>query len=147
MNIFVTSLCPVESAAALDDKRVIKMILESAQMLSMWLRAQGLPAPYKDTHRTHPCTQWVLAHNANAAWLYRHFIALCHEYTTRYGKIHKCAMQPHWAPLACLDHDSQPDTFVNCTTYRDCPVCLAYQKYLNDKWDTDKRTPTWHRVP
>ena len=33
MNIFATSPCPVKSAEILDDKRVIKMILESAQIL------------------------------------------------------------------------------------------------------------------
>lgn len=145
MNIFVTSPCPVESAEALDDKRVVKMVLESAQMLSMWLNERGLPAPYRATHRNHPCTQWVMQNNANAAWLYRHFVALCHEYTKRYGKIHKCALQPHWVPLMGLDQTSQPDDFVNCTTYRDCPVHVAYQNYLNDKWDSDKRAPTWYR--
>lgn len=34
MNIFATSNCPKECAAFLDDKRVVKMCLETSQMLS-----------------------------------------------------------------------------------------------------------------
>jgi hypothetical protein len=34
MNIFVTSDCPKLSAQALDNKRVVKMVLETAQLLS-----------------------------------------------------------------------------------------------------------------
>ena len=35
MNIFVTSLCPKESAYCLPDKHIVKMPLETCQMLSI----------------------------------------------------------------------------------------------------------------
>lgn len=85
MNIFVTSLCPIESARNLDDRRVVKMLLESAQLLSTSLGGN----PYKITHRRHPCTLWVSDHTSHAVWLYRHFIALSEEYTYRFSKTHR----------------------------------------------------------
>lgn len=51
MNIFATDPCPIKSAQFLDDKRVIKMILESAQMLCTALHQLGYDKeiPYKQT--------------------------------------------------------------------------------------------------
>jgi hypothetical protein len=57
MNIFVTSICPIESVQALDNKRLIKMILESAQILStaIWLNSkQSHSELYRATHIKHP---------------------------------------------------------------------------------------------
>lgn len=95
MNIFVTSLCPIESARNLDDRRVVKMTLESAQLLSTYLGGN----PYKITHARHPCTLWVSDHTSHAVWLYRHFLALSEEYTYRFDKTHRsyqsCALIFH----------------------------------------------------
>ena len=43
---------------------------------------------YKATHSTHPCTAWTMTSSTNYDWHYRHFVALCDEYTYRYGKVH-----------------------------------------------------------
>ena len=75
MNIFVTHLDPVKCAQNLDDKRVIKMILESAQMLSTSINVSGGKGPYKTTHVNHPCSVWVRSSNANYYWLLNHFQA------------------------------------------------------------------------
>jgi hypothetical protein len=93
MNIFVLSKSPVISAQEMCDKHVVKMILESAQMLSTAHRIlDGDDVDeilYKKTHANHPCTKWCRNTNNNYNWLYAHFRALCDEYTFRYGKIHK----------------------------------------------------------
>lgn len=49
MNIFFTDDCPYKAASNLDDKRVIKMILESAQMLCTALDAYGAFTKYEYT--------------------------------------------------------------------------------------------------
>ena len=57
MNLFYVEREPVAAAQALCDKHVVKMILETAQMLSTAHRLSETPqAPfvYKVTHRNHP---------------------------------------------------------------------------------------------
>ena len=100
MNIFVTDPDPVASAQVLPDKHIVKMPLETCQMLSIvaseeWGHSFGtLPRadgqPYKTekgAFRNHPCTQWA---QKNWRWLIDHGLALCEEYTHRYGKRHTC---------------------------------------------------------
>lgn len=43
---------------------------------------------YKAVHHYHPCTVWTCETNSNYNWHYKHFVALCDEYTYRYGKVH-----------------------------------------------------------
>ena len=111
MNIFVLDKNPIVAAQLQCDKHVVKMIVESAQMLSTahrMLDGQEYKAPsksgkrmvkkwklknhddviYSAVHMGHPCTVWTMESNANYEWHYKHFIALCDEYTYRYGKIH-----------------------------------------------------------
>ena len=62
MNIFVTNDCPIISAQALDNKRVVKMVLETAQLLSTAIFINSNVAYdniYKATHIKHPCTIWA----------------------------------------------------------------------------------------
>lgn len=113
MNIFVLDNDPVIAAQQQCDKHVVKMIVESAQMLSTahrmldgkqekrlsksgrtnvkyWVH----PDPhmeselYKAVHMGHPCTVWTMESNNNYNWHYVHFVALCNEYKFRYGKEH-----------------------------------------------------------
>ena len=103
MNIFVTDPDPIKSAQVLPDKHIVKMPLETCQMLSIvgskkWGRGFGdLPkldgTPYKTekgAFRNHPCTIWANESTANAWWLLAHGLAMCVEYTHRYGKTHSC---------------------------------------------------------
>ena len=93
MNIFYLSECPVESAQSQCDKHVVKMILESAQMLCTAHHACPTDAQrpekfYKQAHLNHPSTIWVRTTTDNYEWMIIHALALCEEYTHRYGKIH-----------------------------------------------------------
>ena len=103
MNIFVTDPSPTVSAQVLPDKHVVKMPLESCQMLAIvcsekWGHGYGEihkanGEPYKTdkgAFRGHPCTIWANESNINAWWLVAHAMALCEEYTHRYGKVHSC---------------------------------------------------------
>ena len=72
MNIFVLHKDPKIAAQMACDKHVIKMILETAQMLCTAARTKGAWAPYKQTHKKHPCTLWAAATKANWVWLTTH---------------------------------------------------------------------------
>ena len=102
MNIFVTDPCPIQSARNLPDKHIVKMPLETCQMLAIiysdWYygvgklyKKDGTPyATKRGAFRNHPCTQWAAANQYNLAWLIRHGYALCTEYALRYDKEHTC---------------------------------------------------------
>lgn len=104
MNIFYLSADPREAAEMHVDKHVVKMIVESAQLLSTahrlidgvkidktWhLSDDRETSLYKATHINHPSAKWVRESRANYNWLVRLFEELCKEYTYRYGKTHKC---------------------------------------------------------
>ena len=94
MNIFVLDNNPHVAAMYACDKHVVKMILESAQMLCS-VHPEGT-APYKRSFYNHPCTKWVRASSENYDWLIEHARALCTEYTRRYGKVHKSEKVIDW---------------------------------------------------
>jgi hypothetical protein len=100
VNIFVLHRDPVRAARQHCDRHVVKMTLETAQILStvLWQRdrtsAQRLQRRgllYRPTHAGHPCTLWAAKSLGNFRWLCRLGIALAEEYTHRYGKLHKSA--------------------------------------------------------
>jgi hypothetical protein len=89
MNIFILNEDAVMAAKDQCDKHVVKMPLESAQMLCTIAITHGHTAPYRMTHRHHPCTVWAGSSRQSFDWLVTHGLALCAEYKTRYGKEHK----------------------------------------------------------
>lgn len=89
MNIFVLSRNPYEAAKMHCDKHIVKMPLETAQMLSTTLHNYGVNMPYKPVHKNHPCTKWVGENISNFLWTIHLGIALCNEYRKRYGKYHR----------------------------------------------------------
>jgi hypothetical protein len=113
MNIFILDKDPEVAAQLQCDKHVVKMIVESAQMLSTahrmldgyvekrpsksgkrminyWVH----PKPYKEerlykaVHHGHPSTVWTMESESNYIWHFDHFVALLDEYTYRYNKMH-----------------------------------------------------------
>ena len=101
MNIFFLSLNPKECAKYHCDKHVVKMILESVQLLysAWWVLEDRAPSdtPYKLTHKNHPCAVWVRTSIVNYRYLWLLATYLCQEYTTRYGRTHAC--ERHLASL------------------------------------------------
>jgi hypothetical protein len=89
MNIFVLDHDVKRCAQAHNDKHVVKMILETAQLLSTVQWQSGREAPYKQTHVNHPCSVWARESLGNYMWLCELGLELCKEYTHRYGKVHK----------------------------------------------------------
>lgn len=89
MNIFVLHKNPYKCAVMHCDKHVVKMILETAQMLSTTVILAGGQSRYKKSFENHPCTIWVRQTRTNFIWTCMLGIKLCEQYEIRYGKIHK----------------------------------------------------------
>lgn len=151
MNIFATSPDPIESARVLDNSRVIKMILECAQLLSTAITQHGGTSPYKSTHHNHPCTIWTAASRENAQWVFQHMMALSEEYSARFSKTHRTTRLYSTMLYEGLSYipskGLQP--FINCTTSHKHiqDVHAAYYCELLKKWYLDKRPPKWYREP
>ena len=96
MNIFYLDENPVIASQYHLDKHIVKMPLETAQILCTIHWTKGKEAPYKPTHLKHPCTLWVGESIKNYDWVCELGIALCKEYTYRYGKVHKCEEIINW---------------------------------------------------
>ena len=158
MNIFVTHPSPIQSARNLPDKHIVKMPLETCQMLAIiysdWYhglgnlyKKDGTPyATARGAFRNHPCTQWAAKNPYNLAWLIRHGYALCDEYYARYGKLHTC--QDVIQQAERIYHRSFDDQLSHASTKvaqftRAMPESIkfdttidtitAYKRYLNTK--------------
>jgi hypothetical protein len=120
MNIFYLSTDPKKAAEYMYNKHVVKMILESAQLLcTAHIISDGYKAnvPYKVTHKNHPSAVWARESISNYKWLYKHMIALGEEYTRRYGK-------QHLTILKCSDMLRNPPVNVTKTELTPMPQCM-----------------------
>jgi hypothetical protein len=99
MNIFVLHQDPETASMMHVDKHVVKMPLESAQILCTVHWELGNTAPYKSTHRKHPCSTWAMESIKNYEWLCSLGMHLCREYTFRYGKTHKSQAVIEWCMI------------------------------------------------
>jgi len=73
------------------DKHVVKMCLETAQLLCTSLDRYGMVGPYKPTHKRHPTALWTGDSIDHYLWLRVFGLTLCREYTWRYRKVHASA--------------------------------------------------------
>ena len=96
MNIFYLDKEPKLCAQYHVDKHVVKMILETAQLLSTTHWVLGGEGPYKQTHKNHPSAIWARSNKSNYTWLCELGMELCKEYTHRYGKTHKTQQHIEW---------------------------------------------------
>jgi hypothetical protein len=78
------------------DKHVVKMIVETAQLLCGAHHMTGSWAQYKLSHKNHPCAIWTRESIENYIWLSKLGVELCREYTRRYNKIHKSEAVINW---------------------------------------------------
>lgn len=124
MNIFVLDEDPQLAAIYHCDKHVIKMILESTQLLLMAFyrnnmiltqkqaleqkelvakifkdfprrNNDGSANPYKVTHMNHPCTIWASESKKNFEWLLELLGYLHEEYYYRYSRYKQLASLTH----------------------------------------------------
>ena len=138
MNIFVLHRDPYICAQMHCDKHIVKMIIESAQLLYtcclMWgivgndIREFITTAPittkgthgYKMTHKHHPCCKWLSESVENYHWLVTMAKELCVEYTRRYKKIHATEQHIDWLSYVCPDIPNMPMTPFAMAMPNDC---------------------------
>ena len=172
MNIFVLDLDPRTSAMMMCDSHVVKMTLESTQMIATMLRlmdyddddllAMGLVTkagtPYKSTHQNHPCVRWLMECGANRFWFIQHAFNLANEYFIRYGKHHACSIPIKGATNFMLKHklfgnpegrfERTPFVQAMPDQYKQEDAVQAYRDYYNNekagfaKW-TVRSPPDW----
>ena len=149
MNIFVLDEDPVKAARYLDDVRLPKMCVESAQMMASALRRHGatdeqMPLtkagkPYRGGYKHHPCTVWAGDSRANFVWLALHAIEQCKEYTRRFDKEHACYgpinhMARMWKTAKFEENYMTPFAQAMPDEYKaDDDVVKAYRSYYKSK--------------
>lgn len=179
MNIFALSKCPEESAQQMVDKHVVKMPTESCQMLHtnclyfLFVETHGrepslkeLKAFHKESHfrylmkpamLNHPSTIWARMSKSNYMWLYNHALALCKEYTFRYGKIHGTEKRILDSfTFSSEDDGLTPVSIAMADEYRlpqerhswDFVIRSYRHYYLEGKWRfavwTSRNQPSWY---
>jgi hypothetical protein len=154
MNIFAVDKDVHLCARALDDKRLVKMTLETAQIMCTAMQHYGWPdTVYKPTHENHPVVLWAKASPHNLSWVRNYLEALGFEYILRFGKTHKSYKDTMRERRELIGFGSmgQATEFANCTRRNGfgvdfrhvTPVTEAYKLYLNARWKNDKREPKW----
>ena len=153
MNIFVLDEDPKISAELMCDKHIVKMILESAQMLCSAF-PQG-EAPYRRAFYNHPCTKWSRESVDNYEWLLTHSWALLEEYFERYNKLHKSLNAIEWCEdnyhtLDLPQLGLTPFAQAMPDEYKNDDATQAYRNYYNGekayfaKWSYSS-APRWFK--
>jgi len=134
MNIFMLSSDPKTCAEMHSDRHVIKMILESAQMICTTHHLHpakniDYEIPYKKTHENHPCTKWVRQSLTNYEYLKSLMGYLNYEYRKRYNKNvnHKSFEAVRYLPAPDIEDDgwtrpalAMPDEYKISDDYECC---------------------------
>jgi hypothetical protein len=108
----------------------------------------------KASHVSHPSNVWARQNDSNYIWLYQMWLALCKEYTHRYGKIHSVETRLVYALLR-LPNNISEGAFTEPTPAMpdECKIVndslASYHKYYNEKktrfarW-TKRPMPNWY---
>ena len=154
MNIFVLHPDPGIAARMQCDRHVVKMTLESAQMLCTAINELGGQAPYKSAHVNHPCSVWARETLSNFIWLWEHGTALANEYTERYGKVHKSEAvmwecMDKLRPLSFVHFSRTPHPLCMPDEYKSGDAGESYRRfYIGEKagfaqWNKTTESPSW----
>lgn len=159
MNIFFLSANPEEAARMACNKHVVKMILESTQLLYTAQHLSNGPleicpyTPYKIAHKNHPSAIWTRSSIDNYNWLCHLALAYCDEYKHRYGydKVHSCEKHLVWLynnppPLSYERFYEPPQCMPDRYKSDDC--IQAYRNYyIGEKLGfavyTNREIPYW----
>ena len=135
MNIFVLDWDVKKCAQYHVDKHVVKMILETAQLLCgvHHLTDQvNDQVPYKLSHKNHPCAIWARESMSNYLYLCELGLELCNEYAHRYGKRHKSQDVIEWCvtnkPNICDKEFTEPARAMP-NEYKVDSVVESYRNY------------------
>ena len=154
MNIFFLDYDPKKCAQYHNDKHVVKMILETAQLLCgvhHTISNETTNIPYKLSHKNHPCAIWSRESLSNYLYLCDLGLELCKEYTYRYGKRHKSQEVIEWCitnlpNISDKDFTTPPKAMPD--EYKVNDVIESYRNYYRGakkdfaKWK-NREIPEW----
>lgn len=104
MNIFILDDDPGLAAQYHCDKHVVKMILETVQILMTTLHHYEFEhIPYKPTHVNHPCVVWARQSFANFHWLNELGAALVEEWRYRWNHARNHKAWESWMFCKCIN--------------------------------------------
>lgn len=135
-------------AQAYYDTHVVKMILGSVQILCTVLHESSGTAPYRSTHRQHPCVIWAGSSLDNWIWLSDLVIELNKEYVYRVNKekphqsfiVAQSLQQPHLPALGMTERPLvMPEEYIPIGSYRQL---YAHGKRYLLKY-TKRKPPYW----
>lgn len=156
MNIFFLDWNPRRCARWHCDKHVVKMILESCQLLytAHWVLTDQPEPPYihcaprrgyRPTHTKHPCLLWVIQSLDNYRWLVRLTFCLVQEYRHRYGshKVHACEAHLDWLsvvePQTLLSRGLTPPAQAMPPEYHSSDPTVAYRAFYKHNKDRQRK--------
>lgn len=151
MNIFFLDYDVKKCAEYHVDKHVVKMILETSQLLCGVHWVCGSEAPYKLSHKNHPCSIWVRKSLSNYLYLCELGLELGREYTHRYGKKHKSIEIIEWCLINkpnILDIGFTEPPKAMPDEYKVKDVILSYRNYYRGaktsfaSWK-NRQIPNW----
>ena len=144
MNIFVLDLEPKKCAEYHVNSHSIKMILETAQLLCGVHWVTGSEAPYKLSHKNHPCSIWVRECYENYVWLCDLGMELCKEYSYRYGKRHKSQDIIEWCIINKPNIRNNGDITPFALAMPDeCKIGDAVESYRNYYMISKRNLAVW----
>jgi hypothetical protein len=157
MNIFLLDTDTRKCAQYHCDKHVVKMILETAQLLCGVHHMTDQvtdQVPYKLSHKNHPCAIWSRESLSNYLYLCDLGLELCKEYTYRYGKRHKSQDVIEWCvtnkPNICDKEFTEPARAMP-NEYKVDSVVESYRNYyIGEKskiavWK-NREIPEWFKM-
>lgn len=154
MNIFVLHRSPRMSAQYHCDKHVVKMILETAQLLysAIWVTnpSQIPEGAYKLSHKNHPCAIWIRQSLQNYIWTCCLGIWLCREYTFRYGKVHKTEIHMKWLQSNAPDLPNLGLTSFAMAmpdVYKQSNPVQAYRAFYQESKHKERRIVSYKKRP
>jgi len=154
MNIFVLHWSPRVSAQYHCDKHVVKMILETAQLLysAIWVTnpSQIPESAYKLSHKNHPCAIWVRQSIQNYMWTCTLGHWLCKEYTFRYGKFHKTQKHIEWLsqnPPPLSDLGLTPFALAMPDMYKEDNPIHAYRTFYQESKHRERGIVSYKKRP
>lgn len=165
MNIFYVHQDPKSAAEYLCDKHVVKMTLETAQLLSIAHRVlDGINGTYhlfderenvlyrtSKSQANHPCSIWARNNVENYTWLLEHFKSLLNEYNYRYKKIHKSnalltglMKPPHKISEGTFFEPpcAMPEKYITASTIENYREYYIHEKLHFASWK-ERSIPTW----
>ena len=153
MNIFMPEVLIANSVMTLDDRRLIKQILECYQIIR--INERVLAGEENVGYRNHPVVKF---YRDKIPFVIKYGMVACSEYFVRFCKCHTYQdfFTDHWRNypqisdiynvLYCEKRSTElyeKSVEYDVKNHRLEDVHLLFREKLINKWNNDKRKPTW----